>query len=96
MDVSCSIVGGGPSVYISHDPEGYPSLTADERAMRPREGKGREWIMCGRNRTRCRATLNFTALIRPPFSSPLHPRAFVKGAITQISYGARPRGDVET
>ena len=26
MDVSCSIVGDGSSVFIAHDPEGYPGL----------------------------------------------------------------------
>ena len=40
MDVSCSIVGDGPSVFIAHDPEGYPGLKADARAIRAREGKG--------------------------------------------------------
>ena len=40
MDVSCSIVGGGPAVFIAHDPESYPSLKADAGAIRAREGKG--------------------------------------------------------
>jgi hypothetical protein len=40
IDVSCSMIGDGPSVYIAHDPEGYPSLEADARAIRAREGKG--------------------------------------------------------
>jgi hypothetical protein len=34
MDVSCSIVGGEPTVFIAHDPEGYPGLTAAARAIR--------------------------------------------------------------
>jgi hypothetical protein len=33
MDVSCSIVGDGPSVYIAHDPQGYQGLKADARAI---------------------------------------------------------------
>jgi hypothetical protein len=40
MDASCSNVGDGPPVYVAHDPEGYPGLKADERAMRAREVKG--------------------------------------------------------
>jgi hypothetical protein len=40
MDVSCSIVGGEPAVYIAHDPEGYPGLKADARAIQAREVKG--------------------------------------------------------
>ena len=40
MDVSRSIVGDGPAVFIAHDPEGYPGLKADARAIRAREGKG--------------------------------------------------------
>ena len=39
MDVSCSIVGDEPSVHIAHEPEGYPGLKADARAIRAREGK---------------------------------------------------------
>jgi hypothetical protein len=40
MDVGCSILGDGPSVYIAHEPEGYPGLKADARAIQAREGKG--------------------------------------------------------
>jgi hypothetical protein len=40
MNVGCSILGGGPAVYIAHEPEGYPGLKADARAIRARDGKG--------------------------------------------------------
>ena len=33
-DASCSIVGDGPSVYVAHDPDGYPGLKADAQAIR--------------------------------------------------------------
>jgi hypothetical protein len=39
MNVSCGIVRGGPDIYIDHEPEGYPGLKADARAIRARDGK---------------------------------------------------------
>jgi len=39
MDVSCRTVGEEPSVHIVYEPEGYPGLKADARAIRGREGK---------------------------------------------------------
>jgi hypothetical protein len=40
MNVGCSIRGGRPHVHIAHEPEGYPGLKADARAIRARDGKG--------------------------------------------------------
>jgi hypothetical protein len=41
MDVGYSMMGDdGPSIYIAQEPEGYPGLKADARAIRAREGKG--------------------------------------------------------
>lgn len=40
MNVGCSMLTGEPAVYISCEPQGYPGLKADARAMRAREVKG--------------------------------------------------------
>jgi hypothetical protein len=40
MNVAFSMLGERPAVYIAHEPEGYPGLRADERAIQAREGRG--------------------------------------------------------
>lgn len=40
VNAGCSILGDGPAVYIAHEPEDYPGLKADARAIRARDGKG--------------------------------------------------------
>jgi hypothetical protein len=55
--VGYSMMGDdGPSVYIAQEPEGYPGLKADARAIRREKGRGRVWIMSpGRSRMSSRA-----------------------------------------
>jgi hypothetical protein len=40
ISVACSMLGGESTVSISCEPEGYPGLKSDARAIRAREGKG--------------------------------------------------------
>jgi hypothetical protein len=34
------MIGDGPSICIAHEPQGYPGLKADARAIRARDGEG--------------------------------------------------------
>jgi hypothetical protein len=39
LNVCCCVLGDAPHIRIDHEPNGYPGLKADARAMRAREGK---------------------------------------------------------
>jgi hypothetical protein len=41
MDVRYSMLGETPVIYIAHEPDGYPGLKADARAIRARNGGAR-------------------------------------------------------
>ena len=40
MDIDYSLLEARPSIYTSHEPEGYSRLKADARALKRWEGKG--------------------------------------------------------